>query len=73
VRLITTAIQLLAALRQRWLDWVRERRIRDLRACALIEAEAGRYDLAEEAADAMRAEQRLRSPQQLDRLGKSRG
>jgi hypothetical protein len=63
-------VRLINRIRQRLADWRRERRIRDLRACALIEAEAGRYDMAEEAAAAMRAEMRLRSPEQLQRLEK---
>ena len=56
------------ALKERWLDWRRERRIADLAACVEIERDAGRLGLAQEAFEAMTAEIRRRSPQQVARM-----
>ncbi len=57
----------------RWRDYRRERRIADLAACVAIERDAGRLGLAQEAFEAMAAEIRQRSPQQVARLERRRG
>lgn len=54
---------------QRWLDWRRERRIRDLATCCQFELAAGRKELAREAWDALKSEIAARSQEQRDRMG----
>lgn len=61
-------MRLIHRIRQRWLDWRRERRIADLAACCAFEAAAGRRALADEAWDAMKAEIDARSPEQVARM-----
>lgn len=61
-------MRLIHRIRQRWLDWRRERRIADLAACCCFEAAAGRRALAEEAWDALRREVAARSPEQVARM-----
>lgn len=61
-------MRVIAAIRQRWIDWRRERLITELRveACALLHT--GEPEAARQVAALMFAECARRSPQQIKRM-----
>ena len=66
-------MRLISALRQRFTDWRRERRINELAACSLLETEQGNTKLAMKSWMAMKAEISRRSPQQVVRMERRKG